>query len=1025
MTNKQRKGHGRYAWLMLVVLVVGCSSSLPTFVPEDVQLPENQTLRAAYLSAFAFLDACKSDACGIQISSGTTLDTIFVDANETLVFSFNRDFANTPFRTENTARIYEDFRSFLGKRIAHLAVEIRTLGQPIETLVPNYYRTDLDAYDRARMPNSPRPTIAPLVQRIDAPWTPDQGLQGRHIAVWSSHGWYFEHRLNRWEWQRARVFETVEDLLPMAFIVPYLAPMLERAGAYVLMPRERDIQVHEVVVDNDTEVSPNEYVESQATDGPQWQTGDRMGFALGKPPYLANENPFGQGTYRYLMATPEPTADVSWTPNMPGAGRYAVYVSWQSIPGSVSDAKYTVHHLGGTTTFQVNQQIGGGTWVYLGTFAFDAGLNPSSGRVVLTNASEQANGIITADAVKFGGGMGNVAREGQVSGRPRFAEAARYYMQYAGFPDSLVYNVSDPDEDDYVDDYRSRGEWVNYLRGAPFGPNKNRNAKGLGIPVDLSFAFHTDAGFTRNDTTVGTLMIYNSTGADGTTDFPDGMARWANRDFADLMQTQIVDDIRALYDPAWNRRPIWDRGYSEAQRPNVPGVLLELLSHHNFLDMKFALDPRFRFDVSRSIYKSMLRFLAVQDGDFGAAQAVVQPLPVTHMAATFSGERTVELTWQPQTDPLEPSAASSHYIVYTREEGGDFDDGELVDEPRFSQQQLAPGVLYSYRVEAVNAGGRSMPSEVLSVSWVNGQTPVLVVNGFDRIAPPATIESGEWLGFASFEDQGVPDGIAFHKVGRQYDFMVVSPWLDDDAPGHGASYADTETQLIMGNTFDFVAIHGDAIRAAGHSFVSISDEVLEERPNIANEYGVLNLVLGEERTTQSQRPNYRPEAFEAFPKAMQEALRSYVTGGGHLLVSGAYVGTDLYEGTEEEDPNRIFAAEVLGIRHRTNHAARLGRVVAVSPMVLGDSTAFHYNTAPNDSLYVVEAPDGIEPADDQGMTILRYAENNISAGVAHVGRSRKVVLGFPIEAMGDRMERHALMRALLDFLDGSASLQNP
>ena len=43
--------------------------------------------------------------------------------------------------------------------------------------------------------------------------------------------------------------QTVEDLIPLAFTQPYLVPMLERAGAPVLVPRESDLQTHEVVVD--------------------------------------------------------------------------------------------------------------------------------------------------------------------------------------------------------------------------------------------------------------------------------------------------------------------------------------------------------------------------------------------------------------------------------------------------------------------------------------------------------------------------------------------------------------------------------------------------------------------------------------------------------------------------------------------------------------------------------------------------------------------------------------------------------
>ena len=74
--------------------------------------------------------------------------------------------------------------------------------------------------------------------------------------------------------------------------------------------------------------------------------------------------------------------------------------------------------------FKVNQQIGGGTWVYLGTFTFDKGRN-DYGMVVLSNESKE-KGVVCADAVRFGGGMGNIARGGQTSGLPRYLEGARY-----------------------------------------------------------------------------------------------------------------------------------------------------------------------------------------------------------------------------------------------------------------------------------------------------------------------------------------------------------------------------------------------------------------------------------------------------------------------------------------------------------------------------------------------------------------------------------------------------------------------
>ena len=89
-------------------------------------------------------------------------------------------------------------------------------------------------------------------------------------------------------------------------------------------------------------------------------------------------------------------------------------MTYQTLPGSVSDAKYLVFHKGGVTEFLVNQQIGGGTWVYLGTFEFDKGTN-DYGMVVLSNESRQ-KGVVCADAVRFGGGMGSGNVCGAISG---------------------------------------------------------------------------------------------------------------------------------------------------------------------------------------------------------------------------------------------------------------------------------------------------------------------------------------------------------------------------------------------------------------------------------------------------------------------------------------------------------------------------------------------------------------------------------------------------------------------------------
>ena len=126
------------------------------------------------------------------------------------------------------------------------------------------------------------------------------------------------------------------------------------------------------------------------------------------------------------------TGRAVWQADIPERGEYAVYVSYESTPESADDAHYTVRHLGGETSFAVNQTMGGGTWIYLGRFPFAAGRQEV---VTLSNRSRAGGRIVSADAVKIGGGYGNVARTscdslrlpgaehaGETSGYPRFCE---------------------------------------------------------------------------------------------------------------------------------------------------------------------------------------------------------------------------------------------------------------------------------------------------------------------------------------------------------------------------------------------------------------------------------------------------------------------------------------------------------------------------------------------------------------------------------------------------------------------------
>ena len=442
----------------------------------------------------------------------------------------------------------------------------------------------------------------PLV-RTDEHWS--RGLSGRHIALWQSHGRYYEAKTERWEWQRAATFRTVEDLYTQSYVLPFLIPMLENAGACVMTPRERDVQSWEVICDNDPSFH-GERTGKMRRAGHFKETGAwsdaGTGFADTKPVYSIYENPFEAGTALMCETITgeesHPKATATWRPVIPERGEYAVYVSYRSFANSTTDAVYTVHHLGGVREFHVNQRMAGGTWVYLGTFPFAEG---DEGFVRLTNQSSAA-GLVSADAVKFGGGMGKIERGGELSGYPAFAEGALYSMQWYGIDTHMF----DDWEDDYTRDFAGRGKWVSHLAG---GSRVNPETGGRRVPFDLSFAFHSDAGVTQNDSIIGTLGIYTLL-ADNKDELPNGESRLNGRLLTDYVQTQVVDDIRKQFEPNWSRRQTWDRSYSESRTTSVPAMLLELLSHQNFADMKYGLDPSFRFTVSRSVYKGILKYLS-------------------------------------------------------------------------------------------------------------------------------------------------------------------------------------------------------------------------------------------------------------------------------------------------------------------------------------------------------------------------------------------------------------------------------
>ena len=944
-------------------------------------------------------------------------------SNDSLYLVYGRSIADYPMRPTIVSKIYSIVKQNMPNAFKNKKVAIFTNGSKLEHLITPYYNSKNSYHKIQSGESAPRKHTKSkerLKELLNRPYSISNGLQDRHIAMSNSHGWYYEPTLDRWEFQRARLFGVVEDTYTMSYVVPFLVPMLENAGAVVLMPKERDWRKEEVIVDNDTHTQGY----SEKNGAKKWEKGKKEGFAHPKQSYIFGENPFKMGSYVQADVVAEGEdnqSQVVWTPDIPESGDYAVYISYHSLPNSTDKARYKVVYSAGDAEFSVNQKIGGGMWVYLGTFHFTQGVSEQG--VYLTNVG--GSGVVTADGCKFGGGMGNIARgkgEGFISGMPRFMEGARYYLQWSGFADT-VYSASH-NENDYTDDYVSRGKWVNNLAGGSYKLPK-WGAESKGIPIDLSFAFHTDAGNALSDTIIGTLSIFTREckdfGAENPNLYPNGEDRMWGRYLADIVQTQLVDDISNLYEFAWSRRGLWDRSYSESRTPQVPGMLLEFLSHHNYADMKFGLDPDFRFHASRAIYKGILKFLAFKN----RVPYTVQPLPVKNMMAEFITNRNepetpyVQISWKGVEDPIEPTAEPKGYMVYIAENDGGYDMGHYT-ENEYYVARLEKDKVYRFKVAAVNDGGESFASEVVAAGMPSDRknnVTVLIVNAFDRVGAPKWMQSKDSTiaGFFPDYDHGVPYIKDASYLGKMYEYRRSVPWTDDDAPGFGACYNNEAGNIIAGNTFDYAYDHGLAFMRSGYGFISCTRSAIEEDKIDMSLYPICDIIMGKQ--VQSNNGSLTEVIkYEVYTPKMREAIAKYCADGRALLLSGAYVATDLVDSYKVDESGAKFAADVLKIKWMTHSAAKDGRVSAVMND-FGFNGNFEFYSTLNDKKYLCEAPDAFVPAGDDSYTIFRYPQTSISAAVAYPGKDYKaVIFGFPIETLKEQSQIDTLIAQVLNFL---------
>ena len=842
------------------------------------------------------------------------VESIVIDGKKCTV-EINEHLSNIPMNDSIVADIYDSLKAQLPASYQKYQLSLVSRKHPIEAFVPNYLRKKSDV-DKSRY--LPYKTGQTALVHLSNPWQPSQGLLGRNIALWNSHGLYYDKNNDKIRWQRPTLFGTVEDMLSTQIVLNYLLPMLRGAGAQVYMPRERDWHSEGV------ELFSTKQLNNSATQ----QYSDTL-------------------IFKGIIINP----DTYWVRVAYPVGCKATQLQCEVLHGGV------------TTKYQINTTIGGDTWLYL-----DPLYIKDSIEVRFYNQADKKYWDITR--VYVGGGCSVLD-----DNLPAFVDAAVYYLRQYGAPDSILYHQKPEKDNDYYDDLYGRSKWTNYLSG---GSSVNPDYPGVGIPLDLSLAVHTDAGVGTPDSIIGTLLVCTSDSL-----APTGYNQLTNNDFANYALKQIVEDLRATFKIEWPSRGIWHRSYVETRVPAVPALIVELLSHQNFADMCYAHHPAFQFTVARAIYKASLRYLSEMYG----TGYVVQPLPITTFSAVLK-EDSVQLSWKPAADKLEPSAFPTTYKVYIRKEDGSFDNGVLVKGTSCTLP-IEKNVLYRYKVTALNQGGESFPSEELSVCQVaDAKGEALIINAFDRVSSPHYFVNETEAGFVHELDYGIPYHYDLSFVGHQYEFNQKVKYKNDSNPGWGASGRDT-AMVIQGNTFNYPYIHGKALRENGYSFSSCSKNAVTK----INNYDVVDLILGEQCDT---------PLFELYPTNLQQALFEYVQQKrSKLIITGAYVASS--------KKSELFMQKGLRYKLLQDSATQNGLLYAESQKMF-----YNLQIWPNTKQYFVQNVEALSPIDTNSETLLYYADTNLPAAITVGKKSKIVVAGFPFECIiGDESRRY-LMKLLLE-----------
>lgn len=773
---------------------------------------------------------------------------------------------------------------------------------------------------------------------------PQGALSGRVVFMNGGHGWTY---LSSWTLLRPVLLEMNEDYGNVDQENMF-ALYCFNAGATVVPFRPLGQQTNEVVLDNDG---------AGVTFSGPWANGTSTIF------YGST----GDVPYRYASLATTETATATYTPSLPAAGFYPVY-TWARHGSDRADQLYRIRHTGGESQVRVPHYLVGNGWVFLGEYYFNAGANAAMGSVVISNLRSSTNGsVVIADALRFGNGMGSADNGAGGSRYPREDESARYWIKNSlgQGQASTLYNGSGTDEED---------SW-----SAPPKMSAEMNREGSGSLFQrVHVSFHSNAGGGR-----GSIGLITGT----PTPYQAQLALLAGK--------EVNDDLVALGAPplevAWNNRSsfTYSGGYSEIDgglfNYEMAATIIEVAFHDNASDALLLRDSKARAAVGKAAMHAVVKYMNTYDTNHPAPLSFLPEAPTNPRAIASGTNGVITLSWTAPVS-LGGSQSPTHYVIYRSTNGYGFGNPILVGNvTSYTITNLPADTDFYFRVSASNAGGESMPSEVVGcrASSTAGAMKVLVVNGFDRFDRTSNLRQN-----TTAQNYGPPD--ATGTIERVWPRRV--------------------------NAFDYVVPHGKALSAAGMAFDSCQNEAVIGNQVLLANYPIVIWSCGNETI-----------AGETFGNAEQTKLAAFLAANGSLFVSGADVANDLDRASGPTTADRNFLHNQLHAAYASDNSGSYAATVTAGSLFAGLASA----TVDDGSkgIYWVQTPDVLSAFGPGALAALNYSGGTGgSAAIQYdgsAGGGRVVLLGFPFETITSSVRRNEYMARSLAFLNQSSGTNLP